>query len=368
MVNYNESLLFYLLRIGLGTESKYDFEFTEKPDWKFIFKMSSEQGVLAIVFDGLEYLINNNLIAEDMLPSHALKMQWAMNVMKIENVYDHQYSLANELADIYAKEGIKTVVLKGIASAVLYPKPNHRPCGDLDCFLMGDYEKGNKIAEENGAEVECDYYKHSHITYKGFMIENHQFCTPIKGPKKNKVFELKLQQVLKDNDIKSINGTNLLSPCPLFNALFLTIHSWRHFLDESIGLRHICDWIVLLTHYNKEIDWKRFIDIVNARDKKMLLFAKCISNIAHKYMGAPLPEAFKDAKETDELSESVLQIVLYGLRKDPLNEKNTVVRKLLRLRKFLNGDWKLGNFSEDNRFIIIYNRLIGYFTEKNPHL
>ena len=368
MLSYNESLLFYLLRIGLGTESKYDFVFSEKPNWKFIFKMSSEQGVLAIVFDGVEYLINNSMISEDMTPPHALKMQWAMNVMKIEGVYERQYLLANELADIYASEGIKTVVMKGIASAVLYPKPNHRPCGDLDCFLMGEYDRGNKIAAEHGAEVECDYYKHSHITYKGFMVENHQFCTAIKGPEKRKIFERNLQQVLRENEIKPINNTILLSPCPLFNALFLTIHAWTHFTTESISIRHICDWGILLKHHCNDIDWNRFINIVNIRDSKMLLFAQCVSIIAHKYIGAPIPHIFKENEKVDDLINRMMHSVLYDPRKDPLKDKNFVARKCIRLKNLLVGDWKYNEFSEDNRCIVICNKIRNYFCEKNPHL
>ena len=46
-------------------------------------------------------------------------------------------------------------MLKGIAVGINYF--NYCPCGDMDCFLMGDYEQGNVIAEQVEAKVEHDF-------------------------------------------------------------------------------------------------------------------------------------------------------------------------------------------------------------------
>ena len=367
MLSYNERLLFYLLRIGLGTETKYDFMFSEKPNWKFIFKMSAEHGILAIVFDGLEYLINNGLIDEAMQPSRSTKMQWALNVMKIENVYGMQYHLANELVDVYANEGIKTVVLKGIALAELYPKSNHRPCGDLDCFLMGEFVKGNTIAHNLGAHVDLNHYKHSHILYKGFEIENHQFCTAIRGSKKAKKFESYLQHLLMDEELISINKGNLLAPCPLFNALFLTIHSWNHFLTEGIKLRHISDWAILMANHVNDIDWEEFKNKIQIRDKKMLSFAECISIISHKYFGSPLPVIFANSNMPD-LEEKLINSILYD--NDTIFNKHYSKwkTKYMLVKNALLSNWKYQSFSEDSSLLHTLRSILGFFFERNPKL
>ncbi len=367
-MNYNERLLFYLLRIGLETESEYDFKFSEKPDWKFIFNMSSEQGILAIVFDGLEYLISNSLITEDMLPSRSVKMQWAMNVMKIEKVYANQYRLANELADIYQKEGIRTVVLKGIASAVLYPKPNHRPCGDLDCFLMGEYERGNNVAVEHGAEYKgCDT-KHAHINYKGLEIENHKYCTAICGPEKKKAFERTIQKILYDCGTSRINDTNLLSPNPLFNALFLTEHSWRHFLGMELKMRQFCDWAVLMKHHCSDIDWKRFEEIVSRRDKNLMRYVRCMSVVCHVFMGVPVPSSFENNSECDDLSMRVLHGLLYD--KDPIHipSKGFFKRRCIVVKRMAKNNWRIDEFSEESALHKTFAFLWGHVFERHPHL
>lgn len=368
-MSYNERLLFYLLRIGLETESEYDFEFTEKPNWKFIFDMSSEQGVLAIVFDGLEFLMKNNLISEEYLPSRSVRMQWGMNVMKIEDVYERQYALANELANIYAENGIKTVVLKGIACSVTYPKPNHRPCGDLDCFLMGDYERGNNIAVKNGGKFEGNDTKHAHINYKGLEIENHQFCTCVCGAKKRKDFERYIQKILNEDGLTKIGETNLLSPVPLFNALFLTEHSWRHFLGEEAKLRHICDWAMLLKHHNDDIDWKCFEEICNKRDKNLIRFARCVSVTCKEYIGTQTPYIFADSSENDELSKHLLHSVLYD--KDPEHipgKKYFFKRRYVVVKRLLKNNWRIKEFSEDSALYRTASFLWEHMFERHPHL
>ena len=367
-MNYNERLLFYLLRMGLETDVDSDFRFSEEPDWKFIFNMSSEQGVLAIVFDGVEHMICNNLIPDNCLPPHALKMQWAMNVMKIEDVYANQYRLGNELVDIFADNGIKTIVMKGIALAVMYPKANHRPCGDLDCFLMGDYDKGNKIAVEHGAAVDYEMYKHSHVMYKGFMVENHHVLTNIKGAERNKKFERELQKVLSDGSIVAINDTHLLAPCSLFNAIFLTVHAWQHFCPGEIGLRHICDWAMLMKYHCDDIDWQRFVEVVNIRDTKIVNFARCVSYIAHYYMAVPMPPIFNDCKKTDALSERVLRYIMYDHKTDSTRNPHYWRRKFIILFDRLKGNWKYKAFSDVSNLKVAYNLFYNRWCEKNPKL
>lgn len=64
-----------------------------------------------------------------------------------------------------------------MAFAQYYPNPLHRECGDLDCYMMGKKEVGDKITVELGGAMEEAGYKHSHLTYKGLTIENHLFFT-----------------------------------------------------------------------------------------------------------------------------------------------------------------------------------------------
>ncbi len=239
-------------------------------EWRSLHKLSRNQGVLALVFDALKDI--NNLIPAP------IKLQWAYGAIQIEDRSDKQWHLADEIGREFCKHNIKPVVLKGFALSKYYPNPKHRECGDFDCFLPGGFELGNRIAEQLGAHVRFDDYKHSHINYKGLMIENHKFCTAIRGPKINKQFEIYLQQLLQSENggLTQLNNSSIYTPSPTFNALFLIRHSMVHFLYEGIKIRHILDWACLIKSEKKNIDWDivwhwcdllhlgNFLDLLNA--------------------------------------------------------------------------------------------------------
>lgn len=132
-----------LLRLGLDKrELLPDLSIlrSEGKQWNELYRLASLQGILAIVWDGLQKL------PPELQPPRELRLRWAYNVEQIERRYENQRRAASRLAELFAAEGIRTVVLKGLAVGALYPVPAHRPCGDLDCFLCGDYERGNRLA------------------------------------------------------------------------------------------------------------------------------------------------------------------------------------------------------------------------------
>ena len=359
-INYNEALLFYLVRAGLGTERNFDFKFTEMPQWEWIYEMSAKQGVLAIVFDGIKVLYKRGIFPKEYDMCIDLKLAWKYNTLNMERTIKEKFMLEKEFAEEYAARGIRMVVLKGIAIAMLYPKASHRPCGDLDCFMMGDYEKGNTIAPEIGAVYEgCDT-KHSHIRYKGLEIENHQFCTPVCGNWHRKEFERRLQSLLYGGELKPIGSSKLYYPDAMFSALFLTVHSWRHYIDEGIFLRHITDWVLLLEKHFSDIDWDKFVETIRIRDEKIMLYAGCLSLIAHRHLGAKLPPIFKGQPD-EELISRMLRSILYDEKPPKLNRYDFITRKFVIIWRSLKSNWKIRTFCSDHpvtsTFMMVYNRL-----------
>lgn len=172
--------LFALLRAGVRSGDTPDIGGSTDDRWRELYTAASSQGVSALVWDGIRRL------PPESQPSRELRLRWAYNVERIERRYGQQRRRAAELAAAYAEAGIRTVVLKGLAVSRLYPVSEHRPCGDLDCFLCGDYERGNRVAEQVGAEVKRDFYKHSHIVFRGLTVENHRFCTAVRGSRRSK--------------------------------------------------------------------------------------------------------------------------------------------------------------------------------------
>lgn len=370
----NERILFCLIGLGLDvqkeTPSEIESLFRTAPDWKQIYKTASQQGVLAVVYDGLNRLVEQGSIPERSQPSRTAKLQWGFNVVKIENCFLLQKALSEELARIYAGYGIRTVVLKGLAVAQYYPEPQHRPCGDLDCFLMGDFEKGNEIAQKAGGEVGDEGgYKHSHIRYKGLMVENHKYCTAIRNGRRAKDFERALQRVLQTESRTPIGESHLENPSPLFNALFLSVHAWNHFLNESISLRHICDWAMFVKTEGNRVAWAEFEKLTSAYDKGLSRFAHCMTFLANDLFGIEIPKDFTMAKDLKPLADRMMRSVLY--EQETIYNKGYSAWKIrvkLVLNMLLRNNWKSRAFSEHSALYRTMHNIGAFFFDRNPHL
>ncbi len=355
-------MFFQLIRLGLGTDKSLEGDFASI-DWEEIYQLGVRQGVAPVQFDGLQRLFEEGVSSRVCMPAPALKLKWFGHARQVEGHCSLQFQKAAALADIYAAHGIRTVVLKGIAAGTNYPVPNHRPCGDLDCFLMGDYERGNVIAQESGAAVERDFYKHSHISFKGLAVENHQFCTAIRGSKRAKAFERLLQSLLKEEGTTNIGDTNLENPSAMFNALFLTHHAYRHFLSEGIVLRHLCDWAMLLHRQGDKLDWPLFQEHCNTYGLER--FAASMTRLAEKMLHVKVPTMYQIEKN-DKLDDYLLHEMLFG-------ENSTAVgsgwERRWKMIKDISGHRKRHEMFSDTSFLQELLQLAyGFCFDRTPRL
>lgn len=362
------NFLFLLIRLGLGTfddncQKSAALHFNGI-NWHKVYDLAQRQGVLAIAWDGIEVLLSIYTLDQLQIP-RSLKIKWAVNADVISQRYNMQWSVAKDLAEKYKNDGISTVVLKGFAISQLYPVPSHRPCGDLDCFLMGEYERGNLLAESYSASVERDFYVHSHIVYKGLVVENHQFCTPIRGNKKAKSLEKAIQDILRNEQSVPINDSSLLSPSPLFSAIFLTVHAHRHFITEGICIRHLIDWAIILKHHVNNIDWNRFVSIINEYNRGILVFAECLTQIAHKHLNTPYV-CISDCQS--DFSNIVLNNIMSESIKVNTNNYNVWHKRWLIISNYCKSRWKFKYFSDTSWIKSIYNIIYGYIFDNNPKL
>lgn len=373
-LNADTELLFLLLRSGLRTETPDDAErirtlcAARKPDWAVIYKLAARQGVLAIAWDGLCRLVQEELLAPEWQPARTQKLQWGFNAERIGQTFARQWAVSRELAERYAAAGIRTIVLKGFAAAADYPTPEHRPCGDLDCFLPGAYEEGNRLAERFGAAVKRDFYKHSHIVYKGLTIENHHFCTAIRGSRRAKAFERALQEILAETPPALLKDSHLECPSPLFQALFLTVHAWVHFLNEGITLRILCDWAMLVRAHGEAVDWERFRQLTSERDRGMYRFAESTLRLGRSLFGVAIPAGIDPGQELAEADGRLIRDALYD-RNPVYNTDAPNWRKRLKMAgNILNDRWKYRYFCEESSLRQLLRTGLAYLFERNPHL
>lgn len=239
-----QTLLVALLRRGIWRKPTDEILFSDVDvqTWTEVVELASKQGVLALAIDGLNGFPNGYK------PPREVLIKWTLGVHNIEDRYHRQVDALKTLAKLFAERGVSTLGLKGIGLSLMYPTPCHREGGDIDIYLWGDYERGNRLVIEVGEDVDYSSFKHSSFCYKGVPVENHLSFLDIKYRKGNAKLEENLCQILKAEGTISVDDFAAQFPKAMFNAIFLLKHAQTHFLESGIVLRFLCDWALLLHH------------------------------------------------------------------------------------------------------------------------
>ena len=352
----NISTLFRLLRLAIGTENAESIN-SEGVSWQSVYALARKQGVLAVAFDGLMKIFEQDKEFAKAFPQ-SLKLQWINAVFNIEQRYERQRVVCAELAEKWAEQGVKTLCLKGLAFSTYYPISNHRECGDFDCYLYNDYAKGNAIAKELGAKVDDGWYKHSEMIYRKVMIENHQYIVAVRNGKKTKKLHNLLDNIARNEERKPIFDTKIEMPSAMFNALFMMHHSLTHFLAEGIRLRHILDWALFLRSEQENLDWERFYTLCEEYD--MRAFVDCMTAMAVEVYGIRL--ANKRIVATSPYTERVLDAVMHEDIAVFSQSAGAWRKRVMLVRNLFASRWKYRAFASKGIFLQFITLVWGYLT------
>lgn len=324
-------------------------------DWEFFYALSKKQGVTAIIFEAIKN------IPKEIVPPKAITLKWLSNALSIEQQMKKKEAVAVEFAEKLSKRDIQTVVLKGLSYASYYPNPYHRESGDLDCYLMGKKDEGDKITVEIGGKMEEAGYKHSHLYYKGLTIENHNFLTSFDNTKLGIKTEHLLQKQIKVGG-RPIGDTKLLNPSADFNALFLVKHAQRHFIKEGICVRHLLDWAFFLKAESQNVNWEKVIPMM--KECRILNFARVLTNLCVEKLGMSINVA--ELTTPMKISDAVLTDIL-GEQPDLFHEN--FVQKIGRIMRRFYRMWKFRSLADESYCRLIWNSLaFNSYLKRNPKL
>ena len=315
MLSVNQNSLLSLIRMGIGHSSALP----NVDDWQTIKALADKQGLTAIVVDGIEQLLDT------MRPPKELLLQWIGEVLQS---YEKRYRLYQraiaELAGWYNNHGYKMMVLKGYTCSIDWPKPEHRPCGDIDIWLFGKQKEADKelvssfrnqdssTSEATKAsasfKIDSSHHHHTVFEWQGFTVENHYDFVNVHAHKSSAELE-KVFKELGEDDSHSVVvlGEKVYLPSPNLHALFLIRHMVSHFAAAEITLRQVLDWAFFVEMHAKEVDWKWLEEmLVKFHMKK---FVSCINAICVEDLGFPI-DIFPEVQFVPELKERVLKDIL----------------------------------------------------------
>ncbi len=209
--------------------------------------------------------------------------------------------------------GIPYCILKGVASAAFYEKPDIRMMGDVD-FLVPreDLARAAAYFAENGygAPTKCGH----HYGYEkdGVKIELH-FDIPGRpsGEMDARLSRYTDSLLAEAKAVTDTFGTYVL-PSDFHHGLILLLHMQEHIATSGIGLRHLCDWAAFLNKYSDGEFRSLFFEALS--DLGLLFFAQVTARMAHRYLGLPARAWMGEGNPEieDTLMEDILSAGNFG--------------------------------------------------------
>ena len=344
------SKLLTLVRLGIGHTDSTDL--TDKMDWVALKALADQHGLSAVMLDGINEVLKSNSQLSSL--NSQLKLSWIGEVMQsYEQRYVQYENAIASLAGWYTQHGYKMMVLKGYACCLDWPRPEHRPCGDIDIWLFGQQREADAAlgswfkvlaeasdqgrAHDPNFKIDKGHHHHTVFEWKGFSVENHYDFLNVHHHKSN----VELESILKDlgNDDShyvELNGEKVYLPSGNLHALFLLRHSMSNFASTGFQLRQLLDWAFFVEKHGEEIDWdwlesqlehfgmKKLYDVFNAI---------CVEDLGFDV------KLFPQVQFQPQLKNRVLNDVLYP----EFSEKESgglISRAVFKYRRWKANAWK----------------------------
>lgn len=247
------SVLLALLRSGLW-EKEID-DLSDFPlsagEWGSVLRLSRQQTVTGLVFEGLQHL------PDDMLPPEPVLIRWTAEVDAIERMNLKMNRSLSQLYDLFRSHGFDPVLQKGQGVAQFYAKPLLRECGDIDFY----FESGEAFAGAAGIVRSCGMQvrnmpdKSLFYVWNGTEVEHHVRLFDLHNPFLQRYLgTLERRKGYAQLPLLPRHDLSVTVPSPFLNLLMLNLHILKHALGWGIGLRQLCDMARACYKLHQSID------------------------------------------------------------------------------------------------------------------
>ena len=252
-----QSAFLKLVRLGIGHHVD---ALSQNIDWQEVKDFAERHGLYAVVLDGIEKL------PATARPPQGFLLEWIGEVLQgYEYQYEQYCKVIAKLAGFYDSHGYKMMVLKGYACSLDWPKPSHRPCGDIDIWQFSKQKEADAlIAREQGIEIDNSHLHHTVFNWHDFAVENHYDFINVYHHKSHAKLERIFKELASDDThYVELHGEKVYLPSPNLHALFLLKHTMLHFVSGEISIRQLLDWGFFVEKHHDEVDWKWLVGVLD---------------------------------------------------------------------------------------------------------
>ena len=256
------------------------------------------------------------------------------------------------------------MVLKGYSCSLDWPKPSHRPCGDIDIWQFGKQKEADAVLGSwfklHGSDQDIDTSHHHHTVFNWgeFAVENHYDFINVYHHKSHakleKIFkelgtfkvesgEFSVDSQLKGCSVEGckipsieVYGEKVYLPSPNLHALFLLKHTMLHFVSGEITLRQLLDWAFFVERHTKDIDWgwlKKTLDEYGMMPLYQLFNAICVEDLGFSV------HLFPSVQFNPSLKDKVLEEILMPDQVS-YNKLGGIPRLINRFLRWKDSAWK----------------------------
>ena len=254
-------------------------------------------------------------------------------MQNFEQRYELYCEAIAEMVEFYNTHHYKMMVLKGYTCSLDWPKPEHRPCGDIDIWLFGKQKEADALlVKEKGIKIDKSHHHHTVYNWRDFMVENHYDFVNIYAHSSSAELENIFKELGEDDRHHiEVNKEIIYIPSPNLHALFLIKHMLSHFAASEINMRQVLDWAFFVENHHKKVDWVWMKDILmryHMWEFFNIINAICVDDLCFN------PTIFPSVQFLPELKERVLDDILepqYGTA-EPILLFKRFIYKLVRWR------------------------------------
>ena len=224
-----------------------------------------------------------------------------------------------ELYRSMEERGISALVIKGLICRRMFAKPDLRISSDEDILIQPqNQEKCWEFLREQGFQCwdgEPDGYESAWLNQENQLyLEVHTSLMPADA-KPFCLLNDEFTQVFENKKAVDVDGKMVWTLDDTSHFFYLLCHAYKHFVNSGVGVRQLCDILMMAEQCGPSIDWEYVIGCT--KRFHMYVFWMNLFDIGEEYLGfrweksgCPRPENVKP--DSEALLLDMLDGGIYG--------------------------------------------------------
>lgn len=199
------------------------------------------------------------------------------------------------IADLFDRDKISYVLLKGISLAAFYPVTEYRKLGDVDIYINDKemFNRASALLLANGYTKDDEISDHHQgylykvpKTGRTMILELHYRIVGLyQYAPANKIVDAVFAANTFSPVMQTVNDRNYPVLPPTEYTFYMIHHMLKHYLYSGFGIRLLCDFSFYLEHNYTDID---FVKIHTwCEESKILHLYEIILETCRIYLGLP---------------------------------------------------------------------------------